>query len=143
MSDSYLEKANAAFQEDIEKWHKYLGIPDMASQSETEEILLMTRKDFRNKNNIELAEFAVMLCQHSMFLQKEENKCKAFMRWAEQISKIITDQNDKTRLSRWMKNISMRQQTVSFMSRKADLLSDSVTNLAKARSFERRNNESA
>lgn len=139
---SYLEQANDVFQNEMQKWQEYLGIPDMSAQSIVEDILQMSLPQFRERNNIELAEFAVMLSQHSMFLQKEENKCKAFMKWSEQISRIITDQADKTRLNKWVKNISMRQQTISFMSRKVDLLSESISNLAKARSFQRRQDES-
>jgi len=140
--DSYVQRANAFFQNDISKWQSHLGIPDMSAPSIVEVILEMSLEEFRDRNNVELAEFAVMLAQHSMFLQKEENKCKAFMKWAEQIKKVITDQEDKTKLARWMENISMRQQTVSFMSRKVDLLSASISNLAKTRSFQRRENES-
>lgn len=138
-----LEQANQIYQQEVQKWEQYLGIPEMSPPSQVEDILSMSIDNIRKQNNVALAEFAVMLSQYSFFLQREENKCKAFLQWVQSIAPVINDTQQKCRLNKWKQNINMRQTNVSFISRKTDLISEAISNLARSRAFQRRQDESS
>ncbi len=133
-----LESKYEKYKDKLDQWIKFLGLPQAEPErSKIEEILELNNEDLKNSPPIELAEFAVMLSQYSFFLQKKYNECQSFLNWSKTcVSNLIAE--DKPRLFQQTKEIEMRITMISFLTRRMDMMIQSLNNLSRMKYYQER-----
>lgn len=133
MSENDLAARYKKYQEEIQEWQKFLGLPQFEiNRDEVETILSMSFSGLTLLGPLELSEFCFVLSQYACFLQKKNNECISFLKWASSTKKILSSKsNDWSRLIAWERKTEHRLSMVSFMSRRIELVTQSLMNLSR------------
>lgn len=136
---SSLTDEKDAYRNKLDKWVKFLGLPNyQPSNIEVETIIGFTKELLREQSSVELSEDAIILAQYALFLQQKLNECKAFIRWSNQITgRIFGD--DKPKLHKWVQQIELRIERIEYLTRRIELLCQNISNLVRARYNEGKN----
>ncbi len=131
-------KEEAAIHKDkLDKWISALGLPQhQPDNTEVEIILGFTRESLRERSSIELSEDAVILAQYALFLQQKNNECITFVRWSNQVVKRLLGE-DRPKLNQWVKLAELRIDRIAYLTRRIELIGQSIGGLVRARYNER------
>lgn len=139
MTNGNLQQDFKVYQEKLDQWVNFLGLPEAEPQrSKVEEILELPFAILQTLSYIELAEFAVMLSQYALFLQKESNKAQAFLDWAKASTNRFMSE-DKAKLIVWVRNINTRLTMVAYLARRVETMIQSLNNLSRMKYNHERN----
>lgn len=121
------------YKSELDQWIEALGLPQYQPPNiEIETILEFTRESLRERSSIDLSEDAVILAQYGLFLQQKINSCKAFIKWSNQVvNRLLGD--DRPRLNRWVRKAELRIQRIEYLTRRIELIGQSIGNLVRAR----------
>ena len=101
-------------------------------RSKVEEILEIPFAILQTLSYIELAEYAVILSQYALFLQKKSNESQAFLDWAKASTNRFMSE-DKAKLIVWVRNINTRFTMVSYLARRVETMVQSLSGLSRMR----------
>jgi hypothetical protein len=136
---SNLDDEMAHYRDKLDKWIEALGLPQyQPDNKEVEVVLEFTRESLRERSSVELSEDAVILAQFALFLQQKTNECNAFIRWSGQVAKRLLGE-DRTKLTKWVRAIELRIDRISYVTRRIELVGQSIGGLVRARYNEGRN----
>lgn len=122
-----------AYKDKLDKWVKYLGLPEhQPSNTEVETILGFTKELLREQSSTELSEDAIILSQYALFLQHKLNECKTFIRWSSQTKNRIFG-DDLPKLHKWVQQTELRIERIEYLARRIELVCQNITNLVRAR----------
>ena len=134
---SNLTDESKIYKDELDQWIKILGLPQFQpSNTEIEIILEFTRESLRERSSIDLSEDALILAQYSFFLQQKINECKTFIKWSNQVvNRLLGD--DRPKLNRWVRKAELRIERIEYLTRRIELIGQSIGNLVRARYNER------
>ena len=139
MTTGNLQQDFKAYQEKLNQWISFLGLPKVEPErSKVEEILELPFAILQTLSYIELAEFAVMLSQYALFLQKKSNESQAFLDWAKASTNRFMSE-DKAKLIVWVRNINTRLTMVAYLARRVETMVNSLSNLSRMKYNTERN----
>jgi len=121
------------YEKELNLWIESLGVSVYQPNSvDIENILCFDRDTLRERSSVQLSEDSVMLSQYALFLQQKSNECVSFLRWAKYVSaKMFGD--DKTKLTAWTRQAECRNDRISYIARRIELMSQNINNLVRAR----------
>jgi len=132
-----LKEEYKLYEDDLKKWENTICLSDIEPErSEIEKIIEMTTNDIMSNDNTTLSRWAFMLARYGFFLQNKENKCKSFLQWARNSERRFID-NDKVKLCNWVKTIDLRLTRILFLTRRIDLMIQTLINICKIRQQEK------
>lgn len=134
---SNLVEETIKYKDQLDNWIEALGLPQhQPSNKEVEDIIMLTREKLRERSSIQLSEDTVILAQYSFFLQHKTNECKTFIRWSGQVmGRLFGD--DRPKLTSWIRRAELRIERVEYLTRRIELIGQSINNLVRARYNER------
>ncbi|KKM13342.1 hypothetical protein LCGC14_1717200 [marine sediment metagenome] len=139
MATGNLQQDFEAYKEKLDQWINFLGLPKVEPErSKVEEILELPFAILQTLSYIELAEFAVMLSQYALFLQKKSNEAQAFLDWAKASTNRFMSE-DKAKLIVWVRNINTRLTMVAYLARRVETMVNSLSNLSRMKYNTERN----
>ena len=139
MATGNLQQDFKAYQEKLDQWVNFLGLPAAEPErSKVEEVLELPFAILQTLSYIELAEFAVMLSQYALFLQKKSNESQAFLDWAKASTNRFMSE-DKAKLIVWVRNINTRLTMVAYLARRVETVVNSLSNLSRMKYNTERN----
>lgn len=130
---SNLQDETKEYKDQLDQWVKSLGLPQhQPSSEEVETILGFTRELLREQSSVDLSEDAVILAQYALFLQQKSNECKTFLEWSSQvINRLLGD--DRPRLVKWTRLAKLRMDRIAYLTRRIELVTQTIGNLVRAR----------
>ncbi len=130
---SNLREETSAYKDEVDRWIIALGLPQhQPDNKEIEIILKLTRESMRLESSVKLSEDAVMLSQYAMFLQQKTNECKTFLKWSGHVvGRLFGD--DRPTLNRWTKQAELRIERINYLTRRIELIAQSISGLVRAR----------
>lgn len=130
---SNLTEEFAVYKNQLDQWIKALGLSQyQPSNSEIEKILEFTRETLREQSSIDLSESAVLLAQYALFLQQKTNECHTFLRWSSQVmGRLFGD--DRPKISQWIKQVELRKDRIAYLTRRIEIMGQSISGLVRAR----------
>ncbi len=136
---SNLKDETAKYKEELNQWCKAIGLSQyQPSNTEVETILSFTRELLREQSSVDLSEDAFILAQYALFLQQKMNEAKTFIRWSgPAMNRLFGD--DRPKLTQWVRQAELRIERVEYLTRRIELLGQSISNLVRARYNEGRN----
>jgi hypothetical protein len=116
---------------DLDEYINFLGLANKEPErSLVEEVLSLPLEALKTKSPIEIAEYSFMLAQYSLFIQNKANENECFLNWSRQnFSYFIGD--DKIKLINWTKNVEIRYNRIKYLSKKIEIMSQSLANLSR------------
>ncbi len=134
---SNLDKELEQHRNQLEQWIKALGLPQYQPENtEVENILGFTRESLRERSSTQLSEDAIILAQYALFLQQKNNECNAFIRWSGYVAKRLPGE-DRPKLTQWVRSIELRIDRIAYLTRRIELVGQSISGLVRARYNER------
>jgi len=131
-----LDNSYNKYKNDLDQWTSFLCLTNREpNRSLVENILDLTLDDLKNKNPIEIAEYSFMLSQYSYFLQNKNNECECFLKWSRDNTKIFFNE-DKIKITQWIKNIEMRLDRIKYLSKKIEVMCVSLSKLSRIKKYE-------
>jgi len=127
------------YKQQLSEWINTIGISQyQPSNDKIEKILSYTKDELRSRSSVELSEDAFMLAQYALFLQQKINECKAFLTWSQQVkNKIFGD--DIQQFTIWVRTAEIRMDRVAYLTRRIEMIGQTINNLVRARYNEGRN----
>ncbi len=130
---SNLKDETKEYKDQLDQWVKSLGLPQhQPSSEEIETILGFTRELLREQSSVDLSEDAVILAQYALFLQQESNKCRTFLKLSDQVTNRLLG-DDRPRLVRWTRLAELRIKRIAYLTRRIELVAQTIGNLVRAR----------
>lgn len=136
---SNLKDETKVYKKELDQWIRTLGLPQyQPSNNEVETILGFTREILRERSSTQLSEDAMILAQYALFLQQKTNESKTFLKWSGQvINRLFGD--DRPKLNQWIRLAELRIERVAYLTRRIELIGQSISGLVRARYNEGRN----
>jgi hypothetical protein len=136
---SNLTDETKRYKDQLDRWIDSLGLPQYQPPNiEVETVLKFTRETLRERSSTQLSEDAFILAQYSLFLQQKINEAKTFIRWSgPAINRLFGD--DRSTLTQWTKQAELRIERIEYLTRRIELIGQSINNLVRARYNEGRN----
>lgn len=127
------------YDDDLRLWEESLClIIKEPNRSEIEKIFELSVQDMREEKTMTLAEYAFMLSQYLIFLQKKSNECDGFLKWVKNInSKLFND--DKAKAGRLVQKVELRLSRISYLSRRIELFCQAIQGIVRQRNLEEKN----
>ena len=130
---SNLEDETKIYQDQLNKWIQSLGIPQhQPSNDEIEIVLSFDRISIRERSSIQLSEDSIILSQYALFLQQKTNECKSFIKWSSQVMGRLAG-DDRSKLIGWVRQAELRTERISYLTRRIELIGQSISGLVRAR----------
>jgi len=82
-----------------------------------------------------LCEYAFMLSQYLIFLQKKTNECDSFLKWVRNINAKLFGE-DKSRASRLSQRVELRLSRISYLSRRIEFFCQAIQAISRQRNLE-------
>jgi len=121
------------YRKELDLWIESLGLSFYQPNSDDmENILCFDRDTLRERSSVQLSEDSVILSQYALFLQQKSNECVSFLRWAKHVSAKMFGE-DKTKLTTWVRQAEYRNDKISYIARRIELMSQNINNLVRAR----------
>ncbi|KKN91288.1 hypothetical protein LCGC14_0221560 [marine sediment metagenome] len=136
---SNLNQEVIEYKKQLDQWITALGLlQHQPSNIEVETIIKLTREKLRERSSTQLSEDAIMLAQYALFLQQKTNECKTFLKWSGQIvNRLLGD--DRPKLNQWTRQAELRIELIAYLTRRIELIGQSISGLVRARYNEGRN----
>lgn len=130
---SNLKDETSEYQGQLNGWIKALGLPQhQPATDEVETVLGLTRELLRVRSSVQLSEDTVILAQYAMFLQQKTNECKTFIKWSKQVvGRLFGD--DRPKLNLWVRKAELRIERIEYLTRRIELIGQSMNGLVRAR----------
>lgn len=136
---SKLKDETALYKDQLDEWIQSLGIPQhQPPNDEIEVILKFDRISLRERSSMQLSEDSAILSQYALFLQQKTNECKSFIKWSGQVMGRL-DGNDRSKLIKWVRQAELRTERISYLTRRIELIGQSISGLIRTRYNEGRN----
>lgn len=130
---SNLTEEFSVYKDQLDKWIEALGLPQFQpSNAEIETILGFTREILRERSSIQLSEDTIMLAQYALFLQQKTNECQTFLRWSSQVMGRLFGDN-RPKINQWIRQVELRKDRISYLTRRIELVGQSIGGLVRAR----------
>lgn len=127
------------YNDDLLLWEESLCLTiKEPNRSEIEKIFELSVQQIREERTMHLAEYAFMLSQYLVFLQKKSNECDGFLKWARNINSRLFNE-DKAKAGRLVQKVELRQSRIAYLSRRIEFYAQSMQNIVRQRNLEEKN----
>jgi hypothetical protein len=124
------------YNDDLQLWEESLClIIREPNRSEIEKIFELSVQQMREEKTMILAEYAFMLSQYLMFLQKKSNECDGFLKWAKNITGRLFNE-DKAKAGRLVQKVELRLSRIAYLSRRIELFCQAIQGIVRQRNLE-------
>ena len=103
--------------------------------SKVEDILLLSPEQLKGMDKAECAEYAFMLAQHALYIQKQINTTQTYKQWLQKHRRQFIEDHDKNKVVQLIDYLEIQYSQLQHIVQRVEYLSKCVSNLG----FSRRN----
>lgn len=112
-----------------------IALKNLSKKSEVDEIISFPLSKIKALENAECAEYAFMIAQHGVFIQRELNTVINYQNWIKRHTREFTDINEKREIAITLEKLNVQYTQLQYIITRLEFLSKAMSNL----SFSRRN----
>lgn len=120
----------AAMKAATEKWEAEIGLrEDRVDLDEVDKILNMSRGVLNDLSAREAGENAFVLAQYAFVLQRRENQCRAFLRWANNHKHRVGMGSRDSFIFEAIEKCELRLDRIQYLSRRIEFMAERLKDL--------------
>ncbi len=122
-------------QNKVEGIYKKVCLHVILKNSKVENILSLSLEQLKGLDKGECAEYAFMLAQHALYIQKTINTTQTYKQWLQKHQRQFIEDHDKTKVAQLIDHLEIQYSQLEYIVQRVDYLSKCMSNLG----FSRRN----
>lgn len=139
MTTEIFDQEYKKYNDDLTLWEKSLCLSfKEPERGKIEEALGLTIEQIRQEATMTLCEYAFMLSQYLIFLQKKSNECDGYLKWSRNVNSKLFNE-DKSKAGRLSQKVELRLTRVAYLSRRVEFYAQAIQSIARQRNVEMKN----
>ena len=119
LSDQRLEE----LQNKVEAIYKKVCLHVILKNSKVEDILLLSPEQLKSLDKAECSEYAFMLAQHALYIQKTINTTQTYRQWLQKHQRQFIEDHDKTKVIQLIDHLEIQHSQLQHIVQRVEYLS--------------------
>ena len=117
----------------IDKINEKIGLKRVSKVSQIDEIINLSLPDLKSLENSQCAEYAFMIAQHGLFVQRELNTVTNYQNWIKKHLRDFVDPNQKREIGLTLEKLNIQFTQLQYVITRLEFLSKAMSNLSFTR----------
>lgn len=117
----------------VQAIHKKVCLHVVLKNSQIEDIFRFSLQQLKTLDKADCAEYAFMVAQHALYIQKEINTTLTYKQWLQKNQRYFVDDADKIRITQLMDHLNIQYSELQHIVQRVEYLSKCLTNLSFSR----------